>query len=281
LKRVYAFLDTAIAVASDEPSILDWLDEFLTPAFRIVPFGTPAHFRVTIRSDRRAAEEVAATRPPGLLATKPCFALDQEIVEHPHWMVSGRIAIDDSRFGAFYVLGENEVEVVIQPGARRPRSGAMRVIREIATARGLTDANHLLLHAAALERDGHGVLIAGAKGSGKTTVLAYLASRTGCGILTMRRRSTSSAYRRSSACAGGRSSSSPFPRCGRSSRRRVLRIGRSRSSTRKFAAAIVNPVSHSGCRLHSWREPSGSRSRRSLSCRRSFFPSGPRTIRHW
>jgi hypothetical protein len=184
LNRTYGFLGTAIAVASDEPSILEWLDEFLSPAFEILPVAATADFCVTIRSDPSACEAIAATRPDGPLASRACFALDQEVVAHPHWVASGRIVLDDVRFGAFYVLEENRAEVVIRPGSQRSRSGAMRVIREAASARALTDPDLLLLHAAALEHCGKAVLIAGPKGSGKTTTLSYLAAASGARILT-------------------------------------------------------------------------------------------------
>ena len=36
MNRVYGLLGTATAVACDEPSILNWLDEFLTPAFEVL-----------------------------------------------------------------------------------------------------------------------------------------------------------------------------------------------------------------------------------------------------
>jgi hypothetical protein len=59
----------------------------------------------------------------------------------------------------------------------------MRVIRETASVRALKDPDLLLLHAAALEHCGKAVLIAGPKGSGKTTSLLYLAAASGARIL--------------------------------------------------------------------------------------------------
>src|SRR5207247_622971 len=114
LNRVYAFLGTAIAVASDEPPVLDWLDEFLTPAFDSLPSQTPALFHVTIRSAGAACDAIHASRPPGPLAMKPCFALDQHVVAHPHWITAGRLVLDDVVFGAFYVLSPGAIEVVVQ-----------------------------------------------------------------------------------------------------------------------------------------------------------------------
>jgi hypothetical protein len=174
LTRVFGLLGTTIAVAADEPSILDWLDEFLTPGFARLPAAAPADFRVTIHAQPEASARVAATRPPGALPDRACFALDQEIVAHPHWTAADGIVVDDRRLGAYYVLRGNTVEVAVHPDARRPRSGAMRVVRELAIARALADRRHLQLHASALATGDGSVLFVGPKGCGKTTVLACL-----------------------------------------------------------------------------------------------------------
>ena len=184
MNRAYGFLGTAIAVACDEPSILDWLDEFLSPAFERLAIGSAADFHVLIHSDPSSYEAIAATRPNGTLPTRGCFALDREVVAHPHWMAAGRIVLDDVRLGAFYALEPGRAEVFLQPASPRARSAAMRVIREVASVRALKDPDLLLLHAAALEHRGRAVLIAGPKGSGKTTSLSYLAAASGARILT-------------------------------------------------------------------------------------------------
>lgn len=181
--RGYAFLGTSIGVTSDSPSTVAWLDEFLIPSFDRWAGAAP-DFTVRITSDPAVYQAVAAGRPPGRLHEAPCFALDQEIVRHPSWIASERTVLADGRFGAFYVLGGAAVDVVVHPGSDRFRVGAMRVIRELATARALASADRLQLHAAGLEVDGRGLLLAGPKGAGKTTLLGHLASETGANVLT-------------------------------------------------------------------------------------------------
>ncbi|MET8183932.1 hypothetical protein [Streptomyces sp. NPDC005336] len=67
------------------------------------------------------------------------------------------------------------LHIVLHPGTDRGERYALRVIREVilrcAEHRGWT-----AFHAAAAAVDGHGVLIAGASGAGKTTVLSALAA---------------------------------------------------------------------------------------------------------
>ncbi len=183
MSRKYGLFGAVTAVTCDEPAILRWLDEFLTPAFEILGADAAADFQVGIHSDPSAYGAIAATRPKGALPPRGCFALDQEVVAHPHWTAAGRILLDDGRLGAFYALEAGRAEVFLQPGAPRVRSAAMRVVREAASVRALKDPDLLLLHAAALEHRGKAVLIAGPKGSGKTTSLSYLAAASGARIL--------------------------------------------------------------------------------------------------
>jgi hypothetical protein len=181
--RGYAFLGTTIAVTSDLPSTSAWLDEFLIPAFD--PWtGDVPDFAVRIVSDPVVHEAVASSRPPGRLHEALCFALDQEIVRHPSWTVSDRTVLADERRGIFYVLAGTQVDVVVHPRSDRLRVGAMRVIRELAVVRALSSTDRLQLHAAGLDLDGRGLLLAGPKGAGKTTLLGYLASSTRASILT-------------------------------------------------------------------------------------------------
>ncbi len=180
--RGYAFLGTSIGVASDLPSIASWLDEFLLPAF--APWvGDEPDFVVRIVSERRAHDMLAATRPPGPLERTPTFLFDQEVVSLPSWTTARGIVIADARRGAFYVLHGTQAEVVVRPDSTRLRVGPMRVVREIATVRALSKVDCLQIHAAALEANGRGILLAGAKGAGKTTALGYLASARGARIL--------------------------------------------------------------------------------------------------
>ncbi|MEU8263082.1 hypothetical protein AB0C02_20925 [Micromonospora sp. NPDC048999] len=68
-----------------------------------------------------------------------------------------------------------QVHVVLHPGAERGERYAMRVIREV-VLRCAEDRAWTTFHAAAAAVDGHGVLIAGPSGAGKTTMLAALAA---------------------------------------------------------------------------------------------------------
>ncbi|MFD3756724.1 hypothetical protein [Streptomyces sp. NPDC058622] len=70
---------------------------------------------------------------------------------------------------------KGQLHVVLHPGADRGERYLMRVIREV-VLRCTEHRGWTTFHAAAAAVDGHGVLIAGPSGAGKTTVLTALAA---------------------------------------------------------------------------------------------------------
>src|SRR6185503_17823444 len=180
--RGYCFFGATVSVTSDAPAVARWLDEFLHPAFE--PWTGPAEFAVSVRTDPAAHAALAATCPAGALGEAACFALDSQVVSHPTWRAGVRTVFADAKYGALYALDATGAEVIAVPDSVLFRGGVMRVVREVVTTRALVSANRIQLHAAACEVDGRAVLIMGPKGTGKTTLLAYLAASTGARILT-------------------------------------------------------------------------------------------------
>jgi hypothetical protein len=86
---------------------------------------------------------------------------------------SGR-GIFDARLGAFYVISSLGAAVEIVTNGLRPASrvALMRVVREVTLSR-LRAQEGLLLHGAALACPGGGVIVAGPKASGKTTLVLH------------------------------------------------------------------------------------------------------------
>ncbi len=181
--RAYGFFEVVIGCESDCPAAIEWLDEFLLPAFDRRE-SRDCDFRVEIGTAAGEYDELAATRPAGDVRRVPCFALDQRVDFHPSWTVSGLQVIADDKYAALYVFDGLRLRILAPPGSIAVRAAAMRVIREIAVARALCDPRLVVLHAAALEIGGAALLIAGPKGCGKTTALAHSSVSARARVLT-------------------------------------------------------------------------------------------------
>lgn len=179
----FTLLDTTIRVTSDDPATLIWLREVLTPPFALGPNGGRT-LEVDVATAPSRYRDVAASRPTGELAAIPCFAGDRTLTYRPGWEHDGRIVADEHRLGALYVLSKGRVEVLASPGTSRVRTATMRVVRELAVARALSDPACVLIHAAAAAPSVGAVLFAGPRECGKTTTLASVVRATRAGVLT-------------------------------------------------------------------------------------------------
>ena len=154
---------------------LQWLEEFLTPHFGRRA-GEP-DCQVFVNEDE---EQFAALRLSGPHADSgllDCFALDSSVVRLPVWRASeGTTTIFDEKFDVFYSLNADDPRTVTLI-TRRHNLGArvamMRVVREL-TMNHVQRIGGLFLHAAALAVRGRGVVIAGQRAAGKTTLLIHL-----------------------------------------------------------------------------------------------------------
>jgi hypothetical protein len=93
------------------------------------------------------------------------------------------LIVADDRHDCVYRLDRGVIDVVGRAGAPRVATGLMRVVREWLTASRLRREALVDLHAAALEWNGHGVLLSGPKYSGKTTALCHAATSAAARII--------------------------------------------------------------------------------------------------
>lgn len=154
-----------------EPSHLAWLAEFLCPWFEPAPATEPGA-RVKLVVDDRSYEEVLRSGEAGGPRI-PAFGLDRGMLELPLWREAPRerVVVDDDMAVAYRLRGAGtDVAVFSRRANPKLRPAFMRVVREFAMSEA-RERGSLLLHASALAITGCGVVVAGPKRSGKTTVL--------------------------------------------------------------------------------------------------------------
>jgi hypothetical protein len=157
-------------VESEEKSHLAWLEEFLAPQFDLS--ADPVHdCRVTVIEDSDRYCATLALGPGS--GTLDAFTLDTRVVTLPRWQ-GAETRLFDAKPGVFYDIAGHPYAVTIQstPGNVRGRTALMRVVRELATNRAQRRGG-VLLHASAFAVGGKGIIVAGPKRAGKTTLLIH------------------------------------------------------------------------------------------------------------
>jgi hypothetical protein len=94
------------------------------------------------------------------------------MVSLPGWPMEGGVALADLERSCVLVVTKSRIDVFGDPSTRRWRFTLQLVFQEIAATRARR--TELDLHAAAIEAGGRAILIAGAKGAGKTTLSFHL-----------------------------------------------------------------------------------------------------------
>jgi hypothetical protein len=167
---VFAFGDLGIRVESTEGAHLAWLAEFLGPHFETAAEAGYA-CRVCLVEDRDRYDAALAAGPAA--GSLDAFALDGGVVGLPRWR-GAETRLRDAQRDVFYdVTGAPlTITVLSVPGNLKARTALMRVVRELATNHAQR-AGGLLLHASAFAAGGRGVIVAGPKEAGKTTLLIH------------------------------------------------------------------------------------------------------------
>jgi hypothetical protein len=169
--QVFGFADIAIGVQAADAHQLRWLTEFLGPHFAPRPTAVPPVCHVEVVEDaHRYAAALAAGAGAGSVEA---FAQDAGPVALPRWR-GAPTRLFDGRRRLFYEIAASPLTVAIvsAPANREVRSALFGVLREVATNHAQR-AGDVLLHASAFAIDGRGVVVAGPKKAGKTTLLVH------------------------------------------------------------------------------------------------------------
>lgn len=152
-----------------DPAALGWLCEFFGPA--LVPAEAEPGWTLLLEPSAQERERVLATRPSD--PDRPvCLAFDAFPVRLATWELGGALVIDDEERGCVIVVRGRELTFIGSPEVRRWRFSFLLVLQELIAAGMRSD--HLQIHAATVERNGVGLVIAGPKMAGKTTTMMRL-----------------------------------------------------------------------------------------------------------
>jgi hypothetical protein len=182
----FRYSDVTIGVASPEPSHIAWLEEFLTPAFGVTePEGCDRWVVLDTDPTRHAA--AVGRGPSPTHASVPCFVLDSRTECHPEWSGSGldEWVLFDPGCQAFYHVDRRHghVRILATSQSGPTRLALMRVVRELTMA-SILRGSGLVLHGAALATRDGGVILAGPKRAGKTTLLMHALQVGGTAFVT-------------------------------------------------------------------------------------------------
>ena len=175
MELIFSYNHLKVAVKSQDEDDLAWLREFFCPAFQTV-FSGQADYTISIERDDRKFKAIYRKGPERTGRSIASFALDTELVTHPIWVDdSSETTVYDDVHQLFYRLWpqENQIHLLSTIQETKQRNALMRVVRELFMIHGYS-RNQVLMHGAALRVNGLGVLIAGPKKSGKTTLLVHL-----------------------------------------------------------------------------------------------------------
>lgn len=166
---------TVLALESAAPGVLEWLHEFVAPAFEPVDEGTPRQ-TVVFRADAEHHLRLSAEAPPAARAhTLDGLTFDGHFSRPRAWTAAGgeTRALDDLNGLAYRIdAGRRHVEIVAPRDDGWLRLGLVRVVRELASSAAL-EAGLLPLHGAAFAGDGGATLLCGEKNAGKTSLLVH------------------------------------------------------------------------------------------------------------
>jgi hypothetical protein len=178
-----------IRVHSDSEALLETLVDFFHPYLSAphLPYGrTHCHDIVSI-DDRASFERVLRVKPVrshDVIHTNFTHDLADTLAVY-RGPPGEHTLIHDARLKLFYLAApDRRTTVVFSTDDSATWVGVLHLIRTAWMLRGVQNPRAHLVHTAAFERNGQGILITGAKYSGKTTALLDLASRRGYNSVT-------------------------------------------------------------------------------------------------
>ena len=148
------YFECAIRIRSDDSSALEWLQEFLTPAFSAEGPAVSGDWSVSLSSSGDWFDELEHESSRNRLSSFDCFTLDSQFTSCQGWVRPNRQRVMlDRQYASYYIISESgrSVDIVVRKKSLRYRVGVMRVVRELATVYS-HQSGHVHFHAACFGR---------------------------------------------------------------------------------------------------------------------------------
>lgn len=174
-----AYGDCRVRVSTSEAADLVWLLEFVGPDVDVRE-GGPVDREVALEVDADRFAALQSLGPHPSRTSIATFALDGQMVTLPRWSgPDDTTSVFDPEWHLLYERGPGtRTRIVAPPGHVQGRVALLRVLREVVTA-WTTVRGCLVLHGASIAWKGRGVVLAGAKQAGKTTLVCHLLLNSG------------------------------------------------------------------------------------------------------
>ena len=155
------------------PGDFAYLREFMAPSIEVDEAERPEQGERVLKLELDPVKyERLRSQPRNMPRELVCYVLDQSSLTAPSYgSDEGQVVLDDSHQVAYLLNGRPEITIVAAGGLGIRRC-LMRAVREIIQA-ALTPRS-LILHASAVRWGELGVVVAGPKLRGKTSLLIYL-----------------------------------------------------------------------------------------------------------
>ncbi len=168
----FCFNGLLLQVQSSDNSHLIWLEEFLCPQFEVIDQVSSYNCKVQLITDDNRYNNLLDMRP--LKNNRiDAFAFDTRMIRLPTRRLNeDNQSVYHEEEKVFYCVNSDKTQVhIISPKKNKGlRKAAMRVIREFAMNHSHRKGD-LIIHGAAFVFGNDGVIVAGPKGSGKTSLL--------------------------------------------------------------------------------------------------------------
>ncbi|MEM1112439.1 MAG: hypothetical protein AAGI11_11080 [Pseudomonadota bacterium] len=178
-KRYFSYEGLTICVQADAVSHLDWLEEFLCPAYSTRETGITPEIEIQLETDEACFNALYEKGPGEPADEHPIFVLDTRVVELPAWHGRDKqLTLYQESTSTFFEISQDRRRVrLISRAVPRCRIPLMRVLREF-TMNHCMQQGGVFLHASAVAYGDAGLLIVGSKRAGKTSLMTHFLRNT-------------------------------------------------------------------------------------------------------